>query len=286
MKRHAAAMALLVTLGDLARAQRPDSTRCDSIMAAAAVDTADTGLYISIRRLDEGPEPDPRLVDGLAAKIAHAFHAPRPFRLSVFEGPLAMRGLRLAGADTTRATRAASVTGAYSLWVTESGPTEPFVLRASFITGLDSSMLRAIATPVYEWRQLQRHAGVAGRYRIRLSDDSTGGSLLAYGRFPRMSVHDAMPKRAAPLVFPDSALADSLDHGETVLRFVVDRAGVPALETVEIVRSTALAFTRAAVMALVDQRFAPATIRGCPVAQVVEFPFIFDAAPHAPRIGR
>jgi len=279
----APAMVLLSLLGSFARAQRPDSTRCDSIMAAAAVDTADTGLYITIRRLDEGPEPDPRLVEGLAVKIAHAFHAPRPFRLSVFAGPLAMRGLRLAGADTTHAKRAASVTGTYSLWVTESGPTEPFVLRASFIAGLDSSMLRAIAAPAYEWRQLQRHAGVAGRYRIRLSDDSTGGSLLAYGSFPRMSVHDAMPKRAAPLVFPDSALADSLDHGETVLRFVVDRAGVPALETVEVVRSTSLVFARAAVVALADQRFDPATIRGCPVAQVVEFPFIFDAAPHAPR---
>ena len=279
----APAMVLLSLLGSFARAQRPDSTRCDSIMAAAAVDTADTGLYITIRRLDEGPEPDPRLVEGLAVKIAHAFHAPRPFRLSVFAGPLAMRGLRLAGADTTHAKRAASVTGTYSLWVTESGPTEPFVLRASFIAGLDSSMLRAIAAPAYEWRQLQRHAGVAGRYRIRLSDDSTGGSLLAYGSFPRMSVHDAMPQRAAPLVFPDSALADSLDHGETVLRFVVDRAGVPALETVEVVRSTSLVFARAAVVALADQRFDPATIRGCPVAQVVEFPFIFDAAPHAPR---
>ena len=277
-------MALLVALSGRARAQRPDSTRCDSIMAAAAVDTVETGLYISMRRLDEGLQPDPEALDAVAAKIALAFRAPRPFRLSVFEGPLAMRGLRRSGADTTRATRSASVAGTYALWVTEAGPTEPFVLRASFITGLDSSMLRAIAAPVHEWRQLQRHAGLASRYEVRLSDDSTSGSLLAYGRFPRMSVHDATPKRAVPLVFPVSAREDRLDHGETVLRFVVDRDGIPALETVEIVRTTTPAFTRAALTALMDQRFDPATIRGCPVAQVVEFPFIFDAAPHTPPV--
>lgn len=288
MRRHAAvATALLVTLGRFAQAQRPDSTHCDSILIAAAVDTVATALYIKIRRLDDGPQPDADLSSDVALNIVRAFNAPRPFRLSVFEGPPRMRGLRLAGADTVRATRAASVSGVYALWVTAAGPTQPEVLRASFMTGLDSSMLRAIVAPSSEWRQLQRHAGLAGRYQIRLSEDSTSGSyMLAYGHFPRMPVHDATPLRAAPLVFPDSARADSVDHGEAVLRFVVARDGLPALETVEVVRSTAPSFTRSALAALVDQKFEPATIRGCPVAQVVEFPFIFEAAPSTPPVVR
>jgi hypothetical protein len=67
-----------------------------------------------------------------------------------------------------------------------------------------------------------------------------------------------------------------------VLRFVVDRDGRPAMETVEIVRASGLAFARAAIVALPDQKFTPATIRGCPVAQLVDYPFIFDASQRTP----
>jgi hypothetical protein len=63
----------------------------------------------------------------------------------------------------------------------------------------------------------------------------------------------------------------------------VDRDGKPALETIEIVRSSAVTFARAAIVSLGDQTFRPATIHGCPIAQLVEFPFVFDAGDRPPR---
>lgn len=285
MVMHLSAAIALLTAAAAIRAQQPaDSVRCDSIVRISVVDTVETSLYITLRRLDDGPEP---ILDAVAATIVGAFRAPKPFRLSVFAGPPRMRGLRPSGADTAREIREASIAGVYALWVTTEGPTEPVVLRSSLMRGLDSSMVRAIVAPSRQWRQVQRTAGLAARYQVRVSTDSTPDSyLLAFGRFPRMRVNDATPARADPLSFPEEARADSLDHGETVLRFVVDRDGRPALETAEIVRSTAPSFTRAALVALNTQTFKPATISGCPVAQLVEFPFIFDARKRPPPAAR
>jgi TonB family protein len=143
--------------------------------------------------------------------------------------------------------------------------------------GLDSAMVVAIRKAALVGNAFSPVSGDRWRLQVRLSGDSIDGSRrLAEGTFPRMRVRDAAPISKNRPAFPDEARADSLDHGEVVLRFVVDRDGLPALETVELARSTEAPFARAALRALASQRFQPATIHGCPVAQVVEFPFIFD----------
>jgi TonB family protein len=96
-----------------------------------------------------------------------------------------------------------------------------------------------------------------------------------------MPVIDAMPRRDnPPAAFPEDEKADSVTSGEVVLRFVVDRTGTPDLATIELVRATSLSFARAAVMALPSQRFEPATIRGCAVAQAVDYSFGFVLPNH------
>jgi hypothetical protein len=60
-----------------------------------------------------------------------------------------------------------------------------------------------------------------------------------------------------------------------VLRFVVDPEGDVASGTIEVARATSIDFLRAALMSLPMQRFAPARIHGCPVAQVVDYSFSF-----------
>lgn len=49
------------------------------------------------------------------------------------------------------------------------------------------------------------------------------------------------------------------------------------METVELVRGRSLSFIKAALAILPKQKFAPASIRGCPVSQRVELPFTFAA---------
>jgi hypothetical protein len=44
---------------------------------------------------------------------------------------------------------------------------------------------------------------------------------------------------------------------------------------IEVARATSIAFLRAALASLPTQRFAPARIHGCPVAQVVDYSFSF-----------
>jgi TonB family protein len=195
-----------------------------------------------------------------------------------------MRGLRVSGADSVRATRAPSVSGVYAFTATATGVGAPDVLRSSMLRGLDSAMIKTITASSDLWRDFQKAARAPLRFQVRLSDDSLDDSRsLAWGTFPRMPIHDAapLPTNSQP-AFPEEARADSLEHGEVVLRFIVDRDGIPAMETVEIVRASGLAFARAAITALPQQKFTPATIRGCPVAQVVDYPFIFDASQRTP----
>lgn len=276
----------LVLASVVARAQRSDAS-CDSVIAASAVDTVPRGLFITVYRLDSALGLSDDEGERIAMRLVQSFAAPRPLRLSVFDGPASMRGLRRSGSDTISEARAPNVTGVYAVSSGAAGSVRAEVLRSSLLVGVDSSMLRAIAAGDDMWRQLRNQMGGLPRLRIRLSSDSSAGAhALAYGRFPRMRVHDAAPLPSPAPAFPEDARSDSLDHGEAVLRFVVDRDGQVALETVELVRASAMPFARAALVALNSQHFAPANIGGCPVAQVVEFPFIFDAAPRAPLVDR
>lgn len=123
---------------------------------------------------------------------------------------------------------------------------------------------------------------------IRFSTDSGANAVpMIDADFPRMPVVDAGPRRDNPPArFPESEKADGGGREDVVLEFVVDRAGLPALETVQMVRGRSPAFIRAALSALPQQRFTPATIRGCAVAQVVTYPFAFvppDSAKVLPR---
>jgi TonB family protein len=83
-----------------------------------------------------------------------------------------------------------------------------------------------------------------------------------------------------PPVFPEDEKADSVTTGEVVLRFVVDRSGLPDMATIELVRATSLSFARAAIVALPSQRFQPATIHGCAVAQAIDYSFSFVLPNH------
>lgn len=279
-------MALLGVAGSrLAGQSRPDSARCDSIVAhAAAVDSVATAIFVSVAQLD-GDWMSPERRDLLESRISRFFVAPRPFRLSVFDGPSLVRGLRISSAgDSVGVPRVASILGDYRVELTDRGSTDgPRVLRSSLLPGFDSAVVTAIRSAARAGRALRPESGDQWRLEVRISTDSIDQARrIAQGVFPRVRVRDASPLSRQRPAFPAGALNAGFDHGEVVLRFIVDRDGKPALETVELVRATSFEFARAAIVALGAQTFNAATIRGCPVAQLVEFPFVFDTGDRPP----
>ncbi|HTJ21630.1 MAG TPA: hypothetical protein VL383_04510 [Gemmatimonadaceae bacterium] len=258
-----------------------DTTRCDSIVAAARADSVDAGLFVSTSRV-AGAELSPARVDKIVSAIATAFEPPRPFRLTVFSGDVRMRTLR-PRARSRAQLRAPVLRGIYRVYTSRKGVDRVALVRSALMPGFDSAAIEAI-----------RWGGEVGVFMpsrgedslaldITFSSDSAAGARrIVRAFFPRMPVVDALPALDNPAPdFPDDERADSTTYGEVVFRLVVDRAGAPMMETVEVLRAASVSFVRAAVKALPMQRFVPATIHGCAVAQEVEYPMTF-VLPRAP----
>jgi TonB family protein len=159
------------------------------------------------------------------------------------------------------------------------------VIRESMLVGFDSAAIEAIVAGNAIRSALDSAvASDSLRVDVRFSTDSLPGAVRLFStRFPRMPIVDAAPRSSNPAAaYPEAAMADSLS-GEVVLRFVVGRDGTPEFRTVELVRATARAFVQAALEALDRQRFTPATIHGCAVAQQIDYPFTFVFPESPPR---
>jgi hypothetical protein len=187
--------------------------------------------------------------------------------------------------DTTVDLRAPTVTGVYRISSTR-GDTgvRVRVIRASLIIGFDSAVIAA----VHEASTVQSvFAPPTGddsmKVDIRLSTDSISGShRVTSAYFPRLPVVDALPVSTNPAAKFPTGQVDSLARAEVVFRLVVDRDGLADLGAVEVVRAGDFPFVRAALEALPLQRFRPATVKGCPIAQVIDYPFTFAPASSEP----
>lgn len=273
-----AATCVLFVIAGRAKAQTPpvDSTKCDSIVFASSVDSVKSAIFVSANRMDGSiaPEQSRSIVNMVAA----AFEAPRPFRVSVFAGSAQMPSFRRVARDTIPDRRAPVITGVYRFWsVRQSPPRKPFTIRASLVPGFDDAALDAVAAATVLTDFVMPPPGEDSMLvDVRFSSDSLPGAIrMVSAVLPVMPVIDAVPisgnLRAA---FPESEKADA-SSGEVVVRFVVDRSGTPMPETLEVIRGTSIAFLRSAIGVLAEQHFKPARIKGCAVAQVVDYPFSF-----------
>ena len=284
------AMCMLSVAGS-ARAQtvRPDTTKCDSIVFAASIDSIPSGLFVVANRADNAISNEQ--ADAIATATASGFLPPTPFRLSVFAGPAQMRTFRRVHADTATERRSPTVTGVYRFWSArvKTAPLKVVIARASLVPGFDSAAIRAIITGAEISTLFAPPPGEDSMLvEIRFTSDSIASSKrIVSATFPVMRVRDAVPKSDnLPPAFPESEKTDSTRRGEVVLRLVVDRNGEPVPETVEVIRATSIPFLRSALTVLPEQRFTPAQIRGCAVAQVVVYPFAFvlpDSVKVSPR---
>lgn len=284
MKRFVALLLLSAAPIAAQHAQPVDPTKCDSILAGAKVDDVETGLFLSVRRADGGLLADDHM-SSIILNVGAAFVPPRPFRLSVFAGPPLLRTLRAVSSDTANL-RAPTLTGVYrvSSKVGDSAA-KVFVIRQSLLPGFDDAAVDAIrAASLIQGLMLPPVGEDSMLFDVRFETDSMPGARrLVSAKFPRMQVFNAVAQAGNPsAVYPPAALADSVS-GEVVLRFIVGRDGSPILGTAEVIRATYLDFVRSAVEALHLQRFTPATIAGCAVSQVVEYPFSFNPPQSPPR---
>ena len=253
--------------------------RCDSIVAAARADTLASGLFLGLKRIDGGELATAQITDMILLAGA-AFTPPTPFRLTVFSGPVLTPSLRRLSTNAEPVLRAPTLTGSYRVKVRGDGAFASLeTIRASLMPGFDSAAMAAIKTAGdIKGLFAPRDGTTSATIDFRFATDSIGGPgwtvrRLVTTRFPRMPINDAAVQPGASTAeLPQTERREGLP-AETVLRFVVDRTGEPIMETLEIVRGTSIDFVRAALAALSKQRFVPARIRGCPVAQLVEFPF-------------
>lgn len=279
-RRLVVAAALLVCgVTAVSRAQTGDrnDAQCDSIIASARVDSTPAALYVSVGRADDGFF-SPEEAHSMAVGVATMFTPPRPLRLSVFSGAPQMRMIRRVGADTATELRAPKITGVYRFWLrSKVDSVKPVTVRSTLVRAFDSAATEAIVSAMSTRGLIEVSVEDSMLVEVRFSTDSSVNAIrMLSAIFPRMPVVDVVPRRDnPPAVFPESESHDSTNRGVVVLRFVVDRDGTPTLGTVELVRASSLEFARAALQALPEQRFTPATVRGCTVAQEVIYPFTF-----------
>jgi hypothetical protein len=272
------AAALLVGGSRIASGQSaPDSARCDSIVAASRVDSVATALFISVERREIGLDSDDEVL--MLNELGSRFVPPVPFRMSVFEGPELMNALRLRGGDTVPQPRPPTVTGTYRIAATPDGKLAGVrTIRESLVRGFDSAATRAIEASTSNPAFIPALDTSDSMYiDVRIASDSVSGARRLFSAtFPRMPVVDVVPRLGNPApAFPEDEQRDSVTSGEALVRFVVDHHGMPILSTVEDVRSSSISFLRAALAVLSAQRFIPASVRGCPVAQQVDYLFSF-----------
>lgn len=97
-----------------------------------------------------------------------------------------------------------------------------------------------------------------------------GGEAYTTSQVERIAVL----RNATPPRYPATLRAASTE-GEVVVRFVVDTAGLVERGSVVVTRSSHDSFTAAVLEVIPRLRFAPATIGGRGVRQLVELPFTF-----------
>jgi len=276
--RAAAAAAAVVLCSTSAIAQVRDSIRCNSIIAAARVDSQAVAIFVTAGRVDGIPMSASQ-AQLLATAVASSFLPPNPFRLTVFSGPAKMRLLRRLAADTVAELRAPTITGVYRFTSTKAKAVAHVeMVRSSLIPGFDFAAEQAIlAASIIKGAVEIPDQRDSMRVEVRFSMDSmTNSRRMSVASFPRMRVVDAVPNSDNPSpLFPVVEKLDSASKGEVVLRFVVAPDGLPSMETIEVVRATAMTFLRSVLTILPAQLFSPATINGCAVAQEVYYPFSF-----------
>jgi hypothetical protein len=189
-------------------------------------------------------------------------------------------------ADTLPELRVPTITGVYRFTSTKTKAVAHMeTVRSTLMPGFDSAAAQAIlAASIIKGAVEIPDERDSMRVEVRFSVDSMANSRrMSTAVFPRMRVIDAVPKGDNPSpLFPGVERLDSASKGEVVLRFVVAPDGLPSLETIEVVRASAMTFLRSALTILPAQLFSPATINGCPVAQEVYYPFSFVVPDHVP----
>jgi TonB family protein len=208
-------------------------------------------------------------------EVARRLRLPDPFLLSTYallDSIPSMGTGRHRGYPTANATLA--------IRVAETNTT-PALLTSSAVPAFDKALIEAVRAtsrdsavpPLPE--ELQKKS-VDFRLRITMADRPQVGIPMFRARVPVAEFSKLVqpkPGNIAPR-YPDELRQKNIE-GSVRVQFVVDESGSALEGTILILNADHLLFAKAVLDFLEKARFEPATIGGCPVAQVVEQPFTF-----------
>lgn len=286
------ALGFLLSWSDSAAAQAASapSSRCDSVLRAARVDSTEVIARAYLLRRD-GHTLTSRARNLLLEVFASHFRPPKPLQLPVFaSGPVRTRMLRrevLAGDSLSK--REPLVYGVYDFTLRRDGAITGIVTSIpTMVPGFDEQVARGLidaasdslpalvprALDVDSLRLELRITTGPEDTRLRVAPDT-----LFTAKFPLVLMADAKPTGVNPLAeYPPDERDEGRD-GEVLLRVVIDIRGEPEIPTLEILHATSPSFALSAARALARYHFAPAHVGSCPVPQVTVMPFWFSLRP-------
>jgi TonB family protein len=263
---------------------------CDSVLKAARTDSVFVGARAYLLRRDGEPLTS-RARTLLVEAILSRFTAPKPLQVPVFAaGPVRTRMLRVERLPgDSIVLREPLLYGVYDFSLLRDGavskvtvavPTLAPEFDARIVAGIAG--LTADSTPALVPRALDLDS-LALELRITTGPEDTRirvpPAVVFTAHFPLLRLVDAkLTGTNPPPIYPREERDDGQD-GDVMLRVIVDAAGTPRIETLEVLHATSPAFALAAARALARYHFTPAHVGACPVPQVVEIPFWFSLRP-------
>jgi TonB family protein len=268
MKRSVGILMLVPTLLIAQRTERacipphtPDSL---TVVVGAQVTSFDTSVTLP-----------PSFTGLFLQEISNRLRPPTPFVLSTYQGLDSLDGLPTPGR---------AYAGAFAMFaITVRDKTVKGGLSASSgVPGIDRAFIDAInrvgadsATPPLPAEL--RKSRVELRLRVFTAVGVADGDALFRVRVPLATLSHPVALKATrgALRYPEELRRENME-GSVLLSFVVDEQGRPLDGSVRLVKATHALFAQAVLGFLPKQRFEPARIGGCPVAQLVQWPFNFS----------
>ena len=255
-------LALLLLVSALAHAQGAPCTRAQPVGHVAGVVAA--YLEPTYPTLSLPPE----YVAGVLTAIRNSFRAPDPLDYATFE---------LLRHDT--ATLAMSAAAEFE--ITKDGAVEHVhLLGSSLSKPFDAAIVGAIAKADSD-QLILPPPKVKDRAFLRLTTSVTAAELAGAGSLIHLSVPiwtsstdiQKLP-HAKKLEYPlTGRLAEKSDF--VVAQFVVDDSGAVVPSATYVVRATWRDFGLSVLHYLMQARYAPGTVGGCPAAMMVRAPFTY-----------
>ena len=291
LRPHAAALAALAIVALAAApgaAQRAaQRARCDSVLSAATADSVTHTVSLTASAIDTLQGVPPSLVALVGQGVAQAFVTPRPLAMFVHQIVPPPASMEPQGYPV--------VNGDYVAVLHRDGRLDgAAVLASSLDRAFDRAVLDAVArvdSIGYRFPPPEAMAGDSALIRLRVDPYGVrdGASAPMFrARVPRPTFTEALVEGEGPaprVPYSPEALASGA-RGMVTTWLVVDTAGVPIPQSVQVLRADHPHLLRMVLDAIPTLRYRPTRALGCgvPVHLVQRFDFAGYEPKASPRL--